>query len=51
MGEWDEPEGSEEEADLGFIGGGGPAETMSDDGDAEADEHAEHLEKPEGEES
>lgn len=50
MNEWDEPNGDgEEEADPGFLGGGGVAETSEGDGDAELDEHGDGLTRVEEE--
>ena len=44
--EWDEPAelAEEREDDPGFLGGGGPAETLDDDdSDDELDEHGDNL--------
>ena len=43
--EWDEPAelAEEREDDPGFLGGGGPAETLGGDVDDELDEHGDNL--------
>ena len=53
--EWNEPEeqGDEDEGeDPGFIGGGGPAETIEGGlgGEEELDEHGSNLDRADGEE-
>jgi hypothetical protein len=40
--EWNERE-TDEDADAGVIGGGGPAATIDEDDDATLDEHGENL--------
>ena len=43
MGEWDKPETTDDDSDPGFVGGGGPAEEIKPDSDAELDEHGDNL--------
>ena len=43
--EWDEPAevAEEREDDPGFLGGGGPAETLDEGSEEELDEHGDNL--------
>ena len=53
--DWDEQDELEdestEEGSAGFLGGGGPAETMDEDAGAEADEHGDRMSRADDEPS
>ena len=52
--EWDEPveadEQNDDDADVGFLGGGGMPRTMGGDDEAELDEHGDNLQRADDEE-